>query len=281
MRPLWRGAISFGLVNIPVSLYPATKAKEKIDFDMLRDTDHSRIHYKRVAEADGKEVPWEHIVKGYEYEKGKYVVVTPEDFQRVQIRSNQVVDIKEFVEVKEIDPRFYDEPYYLAPEKGGAKAYTLLRDALQESGKAGVAKVVIRPPREHLAIVEPLDSVLLLELLHFPEELRAPAELKIPDQPVGRKELDMALSLINNLAGRWEPEKYHDEYHDALLRMIEQKIKAGGRKLPAPKEAPQKAPGKVIDLVSVLQQSLAEAGKAQPRPGRGRSRPSTARRKAA
>ena len=140
MRPLWKGSISFGLVNIPVSLYSATRSAKKVDFDMLRDTDHSRIHYKRVAEADGKEVDWGHIVKGYEYEKGRYVVINDEDFKRIAIKSNQTVDIREFVNLSDIDPRFFDEPYFLAPEKGGAKAYILLREALERSGKAGVSR---------------------------------------------------------------------------------------------------------------------------------------------
>ena len=174
MRPLWKGAISFGLVNIPVALYSATQSTNKVDLDMLRDSDHSRIRYKRVAETDGKEVPWEHIVKGYEYEKGEYVVLEPEDFKRVQLKSNQMVEIKEFVDLDEIDSRFFDEPYFLVPEKNGAKAYSLLHDALVQSGKVGIAKVVIRPPHEHLAAVRPADDVLMLELLHFPEELRSP-----------------------------------------------------------------------------------------------------------
>src|SRR5205809_3915055 len=129
MRPLWKGSISFGLVNIPVALYSATQSTQRVDLDMLRDSDRSRIRYKRVSEKDGKEVPWEHIVKGYEYEKGRYAVLNDEDFKRIQIQSNQTVDIREFVEVSEIDPRFFEEPYFLAPEKGGAKAYTLLREA--------------------------------------------------------------------------------------------------------------------------------------------------------
>src|SRR5687768_4638468 len=167
MRPLWKGAITFGLVNIPVALYSATQSKQRVDLDMLRDSDHSRIRYKRICESDGKEVPWEHIVKGYEYEKGEYVVLTKEDFERVQIKSSQMVDIREFVDVSDIDPRFFDEPYFLAPEKAGAKAYALLREALERSGKVGIAKVVIRPPREHLAAVRPLKDVLALELMHF------------------------------------------------------------------------------------------------------------------
>src|SRR4051812_30568300 len=170
MRPLWSGSISFGLVNIPVGLYSATNHKQALGLDLLRDSDYSRIHYKKVAEADGKEVPKEHIVKGYEYEKGKYVVLTPEDFQRVEIKSNQTVDIKEFVNLADIEPRYFDEPYFLAPLKNGDKAYTLLRGVLEKTGLAGIAKVVIRPPREHLAVLKPLDGLLMLETMHFPEE---------------------------------------------------------------------------------------------------------------
>lgn len=260
MRPLWKGSISFGLVNIPVTLYPATRSAKKVSFDMLRDSDHSRIHYKRVAEKDGKEVDWSHIVKGYEYEKNRYAVLDEDDFKRISIKSNQMVDIREFVNLSDIDPRFFEEPYFLAPEKGGAKAYTLLREALERSGKAGVAKVVIRPPREHLAVVKPLDGVLMLELMHFADELRDSSELKVPSQSVGQKELDMALSLINNMAGRWEPQKYHDEYREALMDLIAEKIKARGKKLPPPKKLSKSTESKVIDLVSILQESLAQAG---------------------
>jgi DNA end-binding protein Ku len=257
MRPLWKGAITFGLVNIPVALYSATQSTQKVDLDMLRDSDRSRIRYKRVAEADGKEVPWEHIVKGYEYEKGEYVVLGPEDFKRVQLKSNQTVEIKEFVDLDDIDSRFFDEPYFLVPEKTGAKAYQLLHDALVESGKVGIAKVVIRPPREHLAAVRPVDGVLMLELLHFPDELRNPKELDIPRTESGKKELDMAKTLVKSMAGKWQPEKYRDEYRDALMKLIEEKIKAGGKKL-APMKAGEK-PTPVIDLVSILQQSIAKA----------------------
>ena len=260
MRPLWKGSISFGLVNIPVTLYPATRSAKKVSFDMLRDSDHSRIHYKRVAEKDGKEVDWSHIVKGYEYEKNRYAVLDEDDFKRISIKSNQMVDIREFVNLSDIDPRFFEEPYFLAPEKGGAKAYTLLREALERSGKAGVAKVVIRPPREHLAVVKPLDGVLMLELMHFADELRDSSELKVPSESVGQKELDMALSLINNMAGRWEPQKYHDEYREALMDLIAEKIKARGKKLPPPKKLSKSTESKVIDLVSILQESLAQAG---------------------
>jgi DNA end-binding protein Ku len=267
MRPLWKGSISFGLVNIPVGLYSAINRQKTIDLDMLRDSDHSRIRYRKVAEADGKEVPLEHIVKGYEYEKGNYVVITPEDFQRVQIKSNQTVDIREFVKAGEIDPRFLDQPYYLAPEKNGAKAYVLLKTALEKTGLAGIAKVVIRPPREHLALLQPLDGLLMMETLHFADELRDTAELPKPHADIGQKELDMAISLVNTMAGQWDPTQFHDEYRESLMELIEQKIKAGGKRMPVAKGQP-KAPEKVIDLVGLLQESLGHTHKKKTRPAR-------------
>jgi len=279
MRPLWKGSISFGLVNIPVGLYSATQSAGEVKFHLLRDSDLSRIRYKRVAEADEKEVSWYHIVKGYEYQKGEYVVLTDEDFQRVELKSNQVVDIREFVNLKDIEPRFFDEPYFLAPEKGGDKAYHLLRQALEQSGKVGIAKVVIRPPREHLAAVKPLNGGLMLEVMHFADELRDPKELNIPNPPTSRKELDMALSLIGSMSDKWQPEKFHDEYRDALLRLIEQKVSAGGKAPGSPKTAPGKTPGKIVDLVSILQDSLKQVQKGQ-RPKKA-SRARAPRRKAA
>jgi DNA end-binding protein Ku len=264
MRPLWKGAISFGLVNIPVGLYSAIERKSAVSLDLLRDSDHSRIRYKKVAEADGLEVPKEHIVKGFEYEKGHYVVLTNDDFQRVQIKSNQLVEIREFVKVGDIEPWYFDEPYFLAPEKGGEKAYALLRMVLEKTGFAGVSKVVIRPPREHLAAVKSLDGVLVLETMHFANELRDPGELHVPKAQVGEKEVDMALSLVKTMTGNWEAKKYHDEYRESLMKLIEQKVKAGGKKLPAAPAA-KKHPGKVIDLVSLLQKSIHESEKAPKR----------------
>jgi DNA end-binding protein Ku len=261
MRPLWKGAISFGLVNIPVGLYAAINRKSAVSLELLRDSDHSRIRYKKVAEADGLEVPKEHIVKGFEYEKDNYVVLTNDDLQRVQIKSNQLVEIKEFVKVEEMEPWFFDEPYFLAPEKGGDKAYALLRLVLEKTRLAGVSKVVIRPPREHLALVKSLDGVLVLETMHFANELRDPGELHVPKAQVGEKEVDMALSLVKAMTDRWDSKKYHDEYRESLMQLIEQKLKTGGRKVPAPPTA-KGPPGKVIDLVSLLEQSIRKSEKA-------------------
>ncbi|MEW6157097.1 MAG: Ku protein [Verrucomicrobiota bacterium] len=259
MRPIWKGAISFGLVNIPVGLYSATRSSQEIKFRMLRDQDHSPIRYKRVAEADGEEVPWEHIVKGFEYEKDQFIVLTEEDLKRVNVKSTQTVDIKEFVAIEEIDPMFFDQPYFLAPEKGGAKAYALLRDALKRTNKVGIAKVVIKT-REHLAAVKPAGNALILELMHFSDELADPEALDLPKVEVGKKELDMADSLIESMSAEWEPEKFKDDYREALQQVIEEKI-AG--KAPSVGKATKVKPTNVVDLVAVLQKSLAQTKKAR------------------
>jgi len=171
MRAIWKGSISFSLINIPIALYPATR-REELKFRLLRASDLSPVNYKRVADADGKEVPWDQIVKGYEYEKGKFIVLKDDDFKRADIEATQSVDILDFVELEDIDPIFFDKPYYLEPEKRGEKAYGLLREALKQSGKVGIAKVVIKT-RQHLAAVKPEKNLLVLELMHFADELGA------------------------------------------------------------------------------------------------------------
>jgi len=257
-RAIWKGSISFGLVNIPIALYPATR-REEFKFRLLRKTDLNPVNYKRVAEKDGKEVPWDQIVKGYEYEKGKYVVLKDEDFQRVDVEATQTVDIQDFVELDEIDPIFFYKPYYLEPQKGGDKAYALLRDALKDSKKVGVAKVVIKT-REYLAGVKPEDGALVLELMHFADELADTSKLHIPKKvEIGKREITMAKSLIDIMSSKWNPEKYKDDYREALMEVIEEKVEAGGKEIEEkPKKAPK--PTKVIDLVSVLQKSLEETG---------------------
>src|SRR6266404_4549858 len=257
-RAIWKGSISFGLVNIPIALYPATR-REELKFRLLRKSDLSPVNYKRVAEKDGREVSWDQIVKGYEYEKGKYVVLKDEDFQRVDLEATQTVDIQDFVDQQEIDPIFFYKPYYLEPQKGGDKAYALLRDALKDTNKVGIAKVVIKT-RQYLAGVKPEDGVLLLELMHFADELADPGKLHVPKKTeVGKREMNMAKSLIDSMSSKWNPEKYRDDYREALMEMIEEKVEAGGKEIEAkPKKAPK--PTKVIDLVSVLQKSLEETG---------------------
>src|SRR5919202_6736918 len=196
-RAIWRGSISFGLVNIPIALYPATR-REELKFRLLRKSDLSPVSYKRVAEKDGKEVPWDEIVKGYEYDKGKYIVLKEEDFQRVDLEATQTVDIQDFVDQDEIDPMFFYKPYYLEPQKGGDKAYVLLRETLADGRKVGIAKVVIKT-RQYLAGVKAMKHVLVLELMHFAEELSDASKLNVPKKlEPGKREMDMARALVES-----------------------------------------------------------------------------------
>jgi len=265
MRAIWKGAISFGLVNIPMALYPATSTEE-LKFRLLRLSDQSPVNYKRVAEADGKEVPWDQIVKGYEYDKGKYVILKDEDFQRVDIEATQTVDITTFVKLEEVNPIFFYKPYYMEPQKGGDKAYALLREALKASKKIAIAKVVIKT-RQHLAAVKPQGNGLMLELMRFASELLSMDEIKVPGSvQIGKKELQMAEALINSMSDKWKPDEYVDEYREALEKVIEEKVKKGntsGLKTPS-----RPRPTNVIDLVSVLQESLDKSG--------GKKKPKTA-----
>jgi DNA end-binding protein Ku len=189
------------------------------------------------------------------------VVLTPEDYQRVAIKSNQTIDIREFVNLKEIEPQFFETPYYLEPDKRGAKAYQLLRQVLVETGLAGIAKVVIRPPREHLAVLKPFEDILMLETLHFADELRSPKDVKAPSATVGQKEMSMARTLVQSMESKWEPEKWKDEYRECLMKVIEEKVKSGNKTSRKAARKPAEKTSKVVDLVSLLQESLGEAKK--------------------
>jgi DNA end-binding protein Ku len=268
-RALWKGSISFGLVNIPVALHSA-EAPGTIDFDLLDRRDFSPIRYRRVSEKTGREVPWDEIIKGYEYEKGEYVALTEEDFRNANVEATQSIDITDFVDGAAISPMYYDKPYYLEPLKGGQRAYALLREVMKRSGKVGIAKVVIRT-RQHLAAVMAQGPLLIVNLLRFPDELRDSSGLDVPE--VGAKRLDisdrelkMAERLVEAMVGEWEPEKYRDEYREDLLKLIDKKIATGQTKAVAPAEkgpAPKRQ-GKVIDIMHLLQRSVEDAKKAEP-----------------
>src|ERR1700744_1760094 len=255
MRAIWKGSISFSLINIPIALYPATR-REELKFRLLRAGDLIPVNYKRVAEGDGKEVPWEEIVKGYEYEKGKFVVLKDEDFKRVDLEAAaQTIDIMDFVEMDQINPMYFQKPYYLEPQKGGDKAYALLREALSDSSKIGIAKVVIRT-REHLAGVKAQGDAIILEIMHFGDELVDAEDLRFPKKGQARpREVEMAKKLIDGMTTDWDPEKYKDEYKTQLMAMIEEKVKHPHEKHEMPKTT--KKATNVIDLMSVLQESLA------------------------
>jgi DNA end-binding protein Ku len=257
MRAIWKGTISFGLISIPISLYPATQ-REDLKFRLLRKSDLSPVNYKRVSEHDGKEVPWDQIVKGYEYEKEKFVVIKEEDFNRVDVEATQTVDILNFVKLEEVNPLLFYKPYYMEVGKGGDKAYALLREALESSGKIAIAKVVIKV-RQHLAAIKPQEKGLMLELMHFPDEIRDVSEFKAPAvKAISKPEMKMALQLIDSMSEKWNPENYKDEYREALEKMIEHKIETGEAG-PAPKK--KKPTSNIIDLASVLQRSIQEVRK--------------------
>src|SRR5258705_8487502 len=217
-RGLWKGAISFGLVNVPVELYAAQKRTSELDLTMLDKRDLAPVGYKRYNKASGEDVPWAEVVKGYEYQDGKYVVLSDEDFRRANVEASRTVEILSFVDLHEIPPQHFETPYYLVPGKRGEKAYVLLRETLKKAGKAGIATVVIRT-RQYLAALISQDEVLLLNTLRYADELRDAKDLgiSIKNHKVTAKEIDLALRLVKDLAGKWEPEKYKDSYREDLL----------------------------------------------------------------
>ena len=271
-RALWKGSINFGLVNIPVSLYTAESSND-LDFDLLDRRDFSPVHYKRVNAKTGKEVSWDDIIKGYQYEKGEYVALSEQEFKKANVEATQSIDIMNFVDSSQISPMYFDKPYYLEPQKAGRRAYALLREVLEKSGKVGIAKVVIRT-RQHLAALMVQGSVLVLEILRFAYELRDTAGIDVPES--GRKagfseqELKMAEHLVDMMVSDWEPDKYRDEYREDLLKLIEQKVKSGQTRTIDTEEpkAPRERTGKVVDIMSLLKQSVDQARKTQEPPRR-------------
>lgn len=246
--------ISFGLVSIPVSIYSAVR-REELKFRMVRKRDLSPINYKRVAEVDGQEVPYPEVAHAFEYEKGSFVPLEEEDFKRARAAGVQSIEIMEFVPQSEIEPIFFEKPYYIEPDKRGAHAYALLRDAMAESKVVGIAKVVIRS-RQHLAALKPQDQLLMLEILHFAEELVDITSIKGPDESsTNRKEMELARALIGSMVARWQPDKYHDDYKSALMEVIHEKMKSGKKGKTQPPPSP-KAPSNVVDMVKVLEKSL-------------------------
>jgi DNA end-binding protein Ku len=260
-RALWKGAISFGLVHVPVSLYPATRS-EGMSFDMLDKRDFAPVGYKRYNKRSGEEVPWNEIVKGYEYEQGQYVVVGEEDFKQANVKATQTVEILSFVDADAVAPYYFETPYYLEPGKRGEKGYALLRDVLIRTRRIGIAQVVIRS-RQHLAALLPVDRMLVLNTLRYASEIRDTGELALPEagkaSGISDKELQMAERLVADMSEAWKPAQYKDTYHDDLMKRIEEKIDSGQTHVVTPEgeepaEAPQSA--EVIDLAALLRRSL-------------------------
>ena len=262
-RGLWKGAISFGLVNVPVELFSAEKRSSELDLTMLDRRDFAPVGYKRYNKSTGEDVAWAEIVKGYEHQDGKYVVLSDEDFRRANVEASRTVEILAFVDLAEIPAVFFETPYYLAPGKRGEKAYALLRETLKKAGKAGIATVVIRT-RQYLAALIPQDDVLILNTLRYASELKDVEEVGLPHTAVKgpkvtAKELDMALRLVDDMAEEWKPEKFKDTYRDDLLARIKEKIKKGEtEEITAPQKGEKQpaAGAQVIDLMTLLKKSV-------------------------
>ena len=257
-RPIWSGALSFGLVNIPVQMHSAVKAKERVSFRLLHEKDLSPIRYERVCEKEDEAVDWKDIVKGYEYSKGKFVVLTDEDFKAAAIESTKTIEILDFARAEEIDSRFFETPYYLLPAKGGEKAYALLREAIKRTGTVGIGKITLRTNALHLAGVKAIGDAMVLEIMRFVNELVDLDELSFPsDSAVRPQELDMAEQLITNLTESFDPTKYVDDYRENLMKIIRAKMKGKTIEIAEP-EAREST--EVVDLIARLKESI-EMGK--------------------
>jgi DNA end-binding protein Ku len=279
-RPLWKGAISFGLVTVPIGLVSAIEASERLAFNLLHKKDGSRIVQKRFCQEEDVEVPWSDVVKGYQHAKGQYVTLTEEDFEKVRVSATQTFEIRKFVAANEVEDLYFDHPYYVQPDgRGASKPYALLRDAMAESGKIGVGTIVLRQ-RESLGALEPFGEALVLTTMRFAHEIRSPKDLDLPGVRQGwtEKEMKLARQLMETLSDTWDPKEFKDTYTDALRELIEAKIE--GKEIAAP-EKPKRA--RVVDLMDALQKSLEDRplAKAEGRKAPARKRARTGRRKAA
>jgi len=253
-RAIWRGTISFGMVSIPVNLYTATESHD-VRFHLLHRRDGVRLKNVRWCPKDERAVPWDDVVRGFEYTKGKYLPVSEEDLDHLPVKSVHTVDISDFVKLEEVDPIYYDKAYYLAPDEAGVKAFALLRQALQQTGRAAVAKVAIRD-KENLCLVRPYEDVLSMETMFYANEIRSAQDIAADGEKVSPKELQMAVSLIENLSDSFDPERYRDEYQAALKQVIKAKVE--GAPLP---EAPTEKGGRVVDLMEALRASVEQTRK--------------------
>ncbi len=275
-RALWKGALSFGLVNIPIELHTAVR-DTRPHFRMLHARDESPIRFQRVCERDGTPVAWEDLVKGYEYEKGRFVVLSKADFQAAALEKSRTIDILDFVKAEEIDDRYFETPYYLLPGKGGDRAYALLREAIRASGRIGIAKFILRES-QHLAAIEVIADGLVLSIMRFADELVDAGTFTFPSESAVRaQELEMARMLVENLAASWDPAKYTDDYRENLMKVIRAKLKGKPAKLTSPEE---KQSAEVVDLMERLRRSLAGGG-TKTRQAAEASRPKRARAKKA
>jgi DNA end-binding protein Ku len=272
-RALWKGAISFGLVNVPVELLPGEKRSGELHFTMLDKRDMAPVGYQRVNKSSGKTVAWKDIVKGYEYEDDRYVVLSDEDFRRANVQASKTVEILAFVERADIPPQYFSAPYYLVPSKRGEKAYALLRETLAKTGRVGVATFVIRT-KQHLAALMPEGDALLLITLRYADELREPKEIEVPGAKVTAKELELAKRLVEDMSDKWQPKKFHDTFREDILARVKEKVKSGQtEEITAPGKDETRPKAQVIDLMAALKKSVASAS--------AKSKPKARKRRAA
>ncbi|MEX2178791.1 MAG: Ku protein [Gemmatimonadaceae bacterium] len=258
-RSIWKGAVTFGLVNIPVELHSAVRSEDRVSFRLLHKHDNSTIRYERVCAKEEKAVPWDEIVKGYEYTKGKFVILEDEDFRAAAVESSKSIEIQDFVKSDQVDPRYFETPYYLLPQKGGEKAYALLREAIRSTGMVGIGKVTMRSNSMHLVAIKVIEDALVMEIMRYADELVDASSFTFPSADnVRPAELSMAEQLVNTLADEFAPEKYTDEYRDNLMKIINAKLK--GKKIEV-EEPDEPEATNVIDLMTRLQESLAQGKK--------------------
>jgi DNA end-binding protein Ku len=270
-RSLWKGAISFGLVHIPVQMFSAEDRGHELDLTMLDKRDFAPIGYKRVNKDTGREVEWDDIVKGYEYEKDHFVVLSPEDLRRANVEASQTIDIMTFVNRDEVPFIYFEQPYYLTPDKGGEKVYALLREALQRSGMVGIAQVVIRA-RQHLVALLPMGDMVVMNTLRYHDELKTIDDFELPRSNSRKlalqdKEVEMALALVKGMAGAFEPEQFHDTYREDVMTVVQRKIKAKQTTLitePDPEEETPARGSNIVDLMALLRESVNQRGAKKP-----------------
>jgi DNA end-binding protein Ku len=279
-RPIWKGHISFGLVNVPVVLYNAERRAGDLNFRLIDSRNAARIRYERVNEETGEEVPWDKIIKGYEYEDGNYVLMSEEELAHASPELTRTIEIEQFVNLDEIDVRYFDKPYVLVPGNKGEKGYVLLREAIADAGKAGIARVVIRA-RQYLAALIARDNALILELLRYQQELVDFGEFDFPSQNlreygVTKKEIELATRLIGGMTAKWDPSTFHDEYRDALMKLVQRKIESGQTEAIDIDEVEGEPIPSTINFMDQLKKSVEHASKGRAKTARGaKTKPAT------
>lgn len=260
IRSIWRGYITFGLVNIPVVLYSAEKPQQEVHFKLLDKKNHAGIRYARINEETGKEVPWHDIVKGYEYEPGNYAILNANDLNEVARENHKAIEIEDFIDADELETLYFEKPYYLLPDKRGDKGYVLLRETLKNTQKVGIARVMVRS-HQYLAAVMALGNAIIINTMRYPQEIKKPSEVNVPDEPIAnykisKKEFDIAKQLVKTMSVKWDPKRYVNEYREDLLKLIDEIVASGGKKAIKHVEESAIKHTNVVDFMELLKKSV-------------------------